>query len=60
MTKTAAMPTYGNKMKKKKIFYLIPSDDSSAYLEQIKGILSIVKKYRMFSLVTNTIYFFSL
>ena len=34
--------------------------ESNAYLKQIKVILSAVKKYRIFSLVTNTIYIFSL
>ena len=38
----------------------IPSSESSAYLKQIKGILSAVKKYRSFSLVTNTIFIFLL
>ena len=41
-------------------FYFIPSGESSAYLKQIKGILSAVKKYRIFSLVTDTIFIFSL
>ena len=41
-------------------FYFIPSSESSAYLKQIKGILSAVKKCRIFSLVTNTIFIFSL
>ena len=40
--------------------YFIPSSESSAYLKQIKGILSAVKKYRIFSLVTDTIFIFSL
>ena len=39
-------------------FYFIPSSEFNAYLKQIKVILSIVKKYRIFSLVTNTIYTF--
>ena len=43
-----------------KIFYFIPSSESSAYLKQIKCILSAVKKYRIFSLVTDTIFIFSL
>ena len=34
--------------------YFIPSTESSAYLKQIKGIMCAVKKYRIFSLVTNT------
>ena len=38
--------------------YFIPSSEVNAYLKQIKGILSAVKKYRIFSLVTNTILFF--
>ena len=41
-------------------FYFIPSSESSAYLKQIKCILSAVKKYRIFSLVTDTIFIFSL
>ena len=41
-------------------FYFIPSGEFNAYLKQIKVILSAVKKYRFFSLVTNTIYNFSL
>ena len=41
-------------------FNFIPSSEFSAYLKQIKVILSAVKKYRIFSLVTNTIYIFSL
>ena len=40
--------------------YFIPSSESSAYLKQIKCILSAVKKYRIFSLVTDTIFIFSL
>ena len=32
----------------------------NAYLKQIKEILSAMKKYRIFSLVTNMIYIFSL
>ena len=44
----------------KKYFYFIPSSESSAYQKQIKGILSAVKKYRIFSLVTDTIFIFSL
>ena len=40
--------------------YFIPSSEFNAYLKQIKGILSAMKKYRIFSLVTNTIYIFSL
>ena len=42
------------------VFYFIPSSESSAYLKQIKCILSAVKKYRIFSLVTDTIFIFSL
>ena len=41
-------------------FYFIPGSEVNAYLKQIKVILSAVKKYRIFSLVTNTIYIFSL
>ena len=40
------------------IFYFIPSSEFNAYLKQV--ILSAVKKYRIFSLVMNTIYIFSL
>ena len=42
------------------IFYFIPSSEFNAYLQQIKVILSAVKKYRIVSLLTNTIYIFSL
>ena len=38
----------------------IPSSEFNAYLKQIKVLLSTVKKYRIFSLVKNTIYIFSL
>ena len=41
-------------------FYFIPSSEFNAYLKQIKVLLSAVKKYRIFSLVLNTIYIFSL
>ena len=41
-------------------FHFIPSSEFNAYLKQIKIILSAVKKYRIFSLVMNTIYIFSL
>ena len=41
-------------------FYFIPSSEFNAYLKQIKVILSAVKIYRIFSLVMNTIYIFSL
>ena len=37
-----------------------PSSEFNAYLKQIKVIFSAVKKYRIFSLVTNTIYIFSM
>ena len=37
----------------KRCCYFIPSSESSAYLKQIKCILSAVKKYRIFSLVTD-------
>ena len=40
--------------------YFIPSSEFNAYLKQIKVVLSAVKQYRIFSLVTNTIYIFSL
>ena len=42
------------------IIYFIPGSEFKAYLKQIKVILSTVTKYRIFSLVTNTIYIFSL
>ena len=38
--------------------YLIPSSEFNAYLKQIKVLFSAVKRYRIFSLVTNTIYIF--
>ena len=41
-------------------FNFIPSSEFIAYLKPIKVILSTVKKYRMFTLVTNTIFIFSL
>ena len=40
--------------------YFIPSSEFNAYLKQIKVILPAVKKYRIFSLVINTTYIFSL
>ena len=40
--------------------YFIPSCEFNAYLKQIKVLLSAVKKYHIFSLVTDTIYIFSL
>ena len=40
------------------VCYFIPSCEFNAYLKQIKVILSAVKKYCIFSLVTNTIYIF--
>ena len=39
-------------------FYFILSSEFNAYLKEIKMILFTVKKYRIFSLVTNTIYIF--
>ena len=42
------------------LFILFLAVNSIAYLKQIKVILSAMKKYRIFSLVTNTIYIFSL
>ena len=39
-------------------FTFNPSSEFSAYIKQIKVVLSTVKKYRIFSLVTNTIYIF--
>ena len=42
------------------LIYFIPSSEFNAYLKQIKVILSAVKRDRIFSLVTNTIYIFSL
>ena len=51
----------GNDLRKENMkIYFIPSSESSAYIKQIKGILFAVKKYRIFSLVTNTIFIFSL
>ena len=41
-----------------KAFNYIPSSEFNAYLKQINVILSAVKKYRIFSLVANTIYIF--
>ena len=41
------------KEKCKKNIYFIPSGEFNAYLKQIKVILSAVKKYHIFSLVTN-------
>ena len=35
--------------------YFIPSSEFNAYLKQVKVILSLVKKYRIISLVMNTI-----
>ena len=52
-----------SEIKKAKIYvyiYFIPSSEFNAYLKQIKVMLSALKKYRIFSLVTNTIYIFSL
>ena len=40
------------------IIHFIPSSEFNTYLKQIKVILSVVKKYRIFSLLTNTIYIF--
>ena len=39
-------------------FYFISSSEFNAYLKQMKVILSAVKKYRIFSVVMNTIYIF--
>ena len=41
-------------------FYFIPSSEFNAYLKQIKVLLSAVKKYHIFLLVTDKIYIFSL
>ena len=41
-------------------FYFIPSSEFNAHLKQIKVLFSAVKRYRIFSLVTNTIYIFSM
>ena len=41
-------------------FYFIPSSEFNAYLRQIKVLKSAVKKNRIFSLVTDTIYIFLL
>ena len=38
--------------------YFISSSDFNAYLREIKVLLSTVKRYRIFSLVTNTICIF--
>ena len=56
------MHTQTNRSRKfeRKEFYFIPSSESSAYLKQIKCILSAVTKYHIFSLVTDTIFIFSL
>ena len=48
------------RIKLKNLIYFITSSEFNAYLKQIKAILSAVKKYRIFSLVMNTIYIFSL
>ena len=42
-----------------KCFYFIPISEFNAHLKQTKVILSAVKKYRIFSLVINTIYIFT-
>ena len=42
------------------LIYFIPSCEFNAYLKQTKVILSAVKKCQIFSLVTNTIYIFTL
>ena len=42
------------------MFHFILSSEFSAYIKQIKVILSAVKKISFFSLVLNTIYTFSL
>ena len=41
-------------------FILFLAVNINAYLKQIKVVSSAVKKYRIFTLVTNTIYIFSL
>ena len=43
-----------------KTFYFIPRSEFNVYPKQIKVILSAVKRYRIFSLVTNTLYIFAL
>ena len=50
----------GNVIVNNGVIYFIPSSEFNAYLKQIKFILSAMKKYCIFSLVTNTIYIFSL
>ena len=42
------------------LIYFISSSEFYACLKQIKVVLSAVKKYRIFSLATNTISIFSL
>ena len=42
------------------MIFFIPRNEFNVYLKQIKVILSAVKKYRIYSLVTNTILFYSL
>ena len=41
-------------------FYFIPSSEVNAYLPLIKVLMFTLKKYRIFSLVKNTIFIFSL
>ena len=43
-------------IRRDKNIYFIPSSEFNAYLKHIKVILSAVKKYRNFSLVTSTLY----
>ena len=59
LSKTRLFGT-GKYSKLGRTLYFIPSSEFNAYLKQIKVLLSAVKKYRIFSLVTGTIYIFSL
>ena len=43
----------------KLFIHFIPSSEFNAYLKQMNVILSTVKKCRIFLLVTNTTYFFT-
>ena len=55
--RTAENCSYKNKVRKL-TFHFIPSSESSAYLKQIKGILSAVKKYRILYFFTSDEYDF--
>ena len=58
--KIHAAETHVNTYDTRKAIYFIPSSEFKAYLKQLKVLLSVVKKYCIFSLVTNTIYIFPL